>query len=644
MTGKEGHNTKLAENVSGSKATAFKIVAILIPFLLLFLAEVGLRLAGYGSSFPVFIEAPGRPGYLVMNSSVSEKYFFAKQNATSGYREYFKKQKDDDVFRIFVLGASTGVGYPYFTNGSFHRWLQFALNETFPEQKFQVINLSLTAINSYTLLDFTPAVIEQKPDAVLIYAGHNEYYGALGVGSVNSLGRYPNLVNAVLKLRNLRTMQLATNVYLSLKTAFSTTAGEPETLMKRMVANQSIAFGSETYQAGVDQFRHNMKAVLSRLSEHEIPTFISTVVSNEKDVAPFISDSSSSEKSAAYHYQKGRQAYANEQYKRAESEFVQAKELDMLRFRAPEAINASIRYLAGDFPDVYLVENEQRFQDASPHGIPGNELLSEHVHPNLQGYSLLAYGFYQSLKRHQPFDLPWVNPLSLADLRREMPLTEVDSLQGAYEVTMLKSGWPYYDDIEPHQPETIPEKIAAQLVLKEISWEEAMQQLFQYYEQNNKYKKALNVMQAFSLEHPDNANAYFKAAELALQLNDQPQAARLFAKTFALQKTTANARKIAARLIRNGYFSDAQSYLTYIIKHDPKDYISQRLQDAINVVLNIPDAPASNSQKVEKALQQARIYQMVGEDDKATDHVNRALQLDPSNTEAQSLAKKINPS
>ena len=35
----------------------------------------------------------------------------------------------------------------------------------------------------------TGAAWSQEPDAVLIYAGHNEYYGALGVGSTESLGR-----------------------------------------------------------------------------------------------------------------------------------------------------------------------------------------------------------------------------------------------------------------------------------------------------------------------------------------------------------------------------------------------------------------------------------------------------------------------
>lgn len=645
--GKQENHTKQTEpasNIDQRKATIFKIVAIFVPFLLFLLVEIGLRLAGYGSSFPVFVKAQGRPGSLVMNADVSQKYFFTEQNATSGYREVFKKEKDPGTYRIFVLGASSGVGYPYFTNGSFHRWLQYALNETFTNQKFEVVNLSLTAINSYTLLDFTPAMIEQDPDAVLIYAGHNEYYGALGVGSVNSLGRYPWLINGVMKLRDLRTIQLATNAYLYMRTALSSTGDEQETLMKRMVANQSIAYGSSTYQEGIDQFAYNMNALLSKLNSEDIPTFISTIVSNEKDLAPFVSDTVSGEKPAATYFREGRQAYQKGQYNEAKEAFIQAKERDMLRFRAPEAINTTIRNLADKYAAAHLVENERRFEAASPHGIPGNELLSEHVHPNLQGYSLLAYSFYQSLREANPFGLHWTDTLSLAVLRRGMPITAVDSLQGSLEVTMLKSGWPYYQQTEIPKPTTVPEQIAGQLVLKNITWEQAMLQQFHYYRQNGEFEKALKVMEGILLEHPENSSAYFDAAELAVQVEDSARATRFFAKTFELKKSTSIARKIAARLIRSGYFSAANRYLAYIVENEPQDYVSRRLQEAITTVWEIPESGATSSQKAEKALKKAQIYQMVGEDEKAIEYVNMVLRLDPTNAEAKKLAQTINPS
>lgn len=63
------------------------------------------------------------------------------------------------------------------------------------------MNTSLVATNSYTIRDMVPEILEQQPDMVIIYSGHNEYYGALGVGSSQSLGRYPMVTNFYLRLK-----------------------------------------------------------------------------------------------------------------------------------------------------------------------------------------------------------------------------------------------------------------------------------------------------------------------------------------------------------------------------------------------------------------------------------------------------------
>ena len=60
-------------------------------------------------------------------------------------------------------------------------------------------------MNSFTLRDLFPGVLEQKPDLVLIYTGHNEYYGALGVGSMESLGSSREMVNFLLYLNKFKT-------------------------------------------------------------------------------------------------------------------------------------------------------------------------------------------------------------------------------------------------------------------------------------------------------------------------------------------------------------------------------------------------------------------------------------------------------
>ena len=197
--------------LSQQRTRWFKAIAILLPLVALFLLEGVLRLVGYGQEYPLFV-ASDQPGHVVMNPRVSEKYFTNSRDATIGFQEPFSLEKAPNTFRIFVFGASTAVGYPYLHNGSFHRWLQYRLNCTFPDKRIEVINLALTAVNSYTVWDFAHQLPDYQPDAVLIYAGHNEYYGALGVGSTSAIGSTPALVRLVLYLREYRTVQWLTSV------------------------------------------------------------------------------------------------------------------------------------------------------------------------------------------------------------------------------------------------------------------------------------------------------------------------------------------------------------------------------------------------------------------------------------------------
>jgi len=82
-----------------------------------------------------------------------------------------------------------------------------------PGRNFEIINLSLTAVNSYTTLGFAREVVDYDPDAVLIYTGHNEYYGAPGVASTERVGDNPFLIHLTLRLREFRLFQLLTNLY-----------------------------------------------------------------------------------------------------------------------------------------------------------------------------------------------------------------------------------------------------------------------------------------------------------------------------------------------------------------------------------------------------------------------------------------------
>src|SRR5450432_1166168 len=219
-TSKRNLTVPSQKRISKKRVLLFKVISILLPFLVLILLEVALRIFHYGHDLSLFREYPGDKNFLVLNPDASKRYFNDPALAPTGNSELFKKIKDKNTCRIFILGESTTIGYPYFHNGSFHRWLQYRLMQTFPDRQFEIINLSLTAVNSYTVLGFAKDLVNYEPDAVLIYSGQNEYYGTLGVGSSNKISGNPHIIQSILWLRQLRLTQLTTSLYYKIVGAF----------------------------------------------------------------------------------------------------------------------------------------------------------------------------------------------------------------------------------------------------------------------------------------------------------------------------------------------------------------------------------------------------------------------------------------
>jgi lysophospholipase L1-like esterase len=516
------------------KILLFKSMAFLLPILLLIFLELALRLLGYGHDLSLFVEDADNADYLVMNSHASEKFFSNPANASIGNFEKFREKKLPGTFRIFVLGESTTIGYPYMHNGSFHRLLQYRLMHTFPDINFEIINLSLTAVNSYTVLDFAQTVAGYEPDAVMIYTGHNEYYGALGIGSTNRISGSRFIIRTMIKLRQFRTVQLLTSAVNGIQGLFAKKTDADETLMKKMAGDQQIAWHSEKYEKGIRQFSDNINETCRLLSKKNIPVFISNLVSNEKDLKPFIS--SKEKASALDQFNEGTIAYAQKDYLKAKQFFIKAKDLDLLRFRAPDTFNAIIARLPATYPGVYLVDAKSLFEQHSSGGILGAETLLEHVHPNLYGYALLSEAFYQSLKRHGMIAAAWPNEMPFDQLLRDLPVTKVDSIKGALEIASLKMQWPFNDPVKRLPVQSFEEKLAAGLLSKKITWTQVMDTLMPYYIQQNNYPEALRVAESAMLEYPYDATFYELAGKFSIMLSRNRQASLYMQKAYQLNK------------------------------------------------------------------------------------------------------------
>ena len=191
----------------------FYLILIAIPLIFFIILEISLRAFDYGNEFKMFVSlSDNYPDKIFLNPELPKKYFTGLKEGPGVIPDGFDVVKKDNCFRVFVLGGSSAAGWPYVPNVSFSRQLKRRLELLYPDNTIEVINCGVSAINTYTIRDFIPGIIEQKPDLVLIYAGHNEYYGALGAASSVSMGTSRNLINLYLYLQKFRTVQLVQNI------------------------------------------------------------------------------------------------------------------------------------------------------------------------------------------------------------------------------------------------------------------------------------------------------------------------------------------------------------------------------------------------------------------------------------------------
>jgi tetratricopeptide (TPR) repeat protein len=671
---------KPAQKQSSKRIIFFKILSILSSILLLYIFEFSLKVFHYGHDLRLFIEAPEDKSFLQLNPDASKKYFTNQKIATTGNIELFKKKKDANTLRIFVLGESTTIGYPYFHNGSFHRWLQYRLSHTFPDRNFEIINLALTAVNSYTVFGFTKEVVEYEPDAVLIYTGHNEYYGALGVGSTEKIGNNPELVNLILYLRQFRLVQLITNTYEQIQRAIGgNTADTGGTRMKLMVSEQRIPYQSTLYQKGIEQFRHNMDETLKLLSKHNIPVFVSNLVSNEKDLKPFVSFPTDNVKLPAFNrnytlgvaaftnrkyaeaytyfqaanqinnahalctYYLGETAYEQGNFGLAKTYFTKAKDLDGLRFRAPEKLNELISQLCQKYKGAHLVDAKTEFEAKSANKIIGDELILEHVHPDLMGYALLSDAFYKSMKKEKLIAINTENEMSFTQLIQEMPITKVDSLAGLYKVSNLKRNWPFSEVMSshPYAIKTVEEKLAYGVTSQQLAWPDAISQLYDYYINNHELEKARKVVETFVLEYPTDARYYEKAAMLSGKLKDDAKAIFYFKKAFALAPSFDKARYLFVLFLRLDRPAEAIPYLDYAIQNNTSQFNLNPVKADAEQVVQLKQAFARDSTNLTTLNQIANAYYRMDNKSGASKYLRKILRIDADNPNALALMAQI---
>ncbi|MGK2935001.1 MAG: GDSL-type esterase/lipase family protein [Gemmatimonadaceae bacterium] len=358
-----------------------------------------MRLARPGGGLPLFRQATFVPGdYVTANPEVGRRWFAAIDQPPAPPPEPFPREKRGGDFLVFVLGESSAAGFPYPRNAAFSRLLRDVLGDMLPNRRVDVVNLGIAATNSFAILDMAREVAGRRPDAVLIYAGHNEYYGALGAASRVSVPGGTGAVRLYLKLLRLRAVLALRNALVALRARDGAPASDLEaaSLMEILARDRQVPLDGPDYLRGVEQFEANMAGIVRSFARAGVPVLVASLGSNLRDQPPFAAEANSRPGGADSAFAGAHSALGRGDTALARTLFVRACELDVVRFRAPEEFNAVIRRVTA-VPGATYVPVAERLASESPAGIAGSGFFLEHVHPNLAGQALIGRAFFDAM-------------------------------------------------------------------------------------------------------------------------------------------------------------------------------------------------------------------------------------------------------
>ncbi|NOZ60687.1 MAG: tetratricopeptide repeat protein [Calditrichaeota bacterium] len=653
------------------KKLFFFIVTFLIPVLFFVLLELSLRLIGAGGDekLIVKIKENGKEFYQ-LNQNVGKRYFVRTDASMIPqlYPQRFPVKKSPRTIRIFLLGGSTMAGFPYELNARINSLLKDRLSVYFPKKNVEVINFGLSAVNSFTVLDFAREIVDYQPDLAIIYMGHNEFYGAFGVGSLEQFAKNPRWVRFYLRLRRFRTFLLLRSAIA--KIYAKTRASDQnyhQTLMEKIAKKKAIPVNSADYRLACRYFRENLDEIISTIQKKKIHVFVSTLTSNLKDQFPFVSlfsDSIPREQKAAWekafheadeefkntnyrkcfqylqqcreidsrpaklHFLLGKYFFANRDTLHARQEFIYARDGDALRFRAPSIFNEIIEQVAAEHKTP-VIPMDSVFNASSPEKIVGYGLITEHLHPNIRGFEIMAKAFAKTFVQQFPLNEPPRN-LSFSDeyFQQKAAITIFDEAIGDVTIQKLTSRWPYRHkrnliQYENSADKEFVESLVKKYQSKEISWNQAHYSLADYFIQKSQFEKALREYLAVIKVVPKNYYPHFKIANLFFAQNKFAEAAEWYKKALLRNNKPFVKAKLGMVYLNMSKFAEAEKIFLDAIRQE------EHLKSL---------SPAESSLLYYYfALSQIQL----GKQNSAREPLQKALQFNPNNAEARQLLKLL---
>ena len=261
----------------------FGLIALLLPFAALLIGETALRLSGFGGYPPIIrLVGPVESGTLAITDPAgAATYFFANRDRP-GYNEQhsFLVPKPLNTVRIFLVGESAIKGFPQPRNLACSAFLEQMLQDAWPTRTVEVINLGTTAVASFPVLEIMTEALAYQPDLIVIYTGHNEFFGTYGTASIGRAGSRPCMLRANRWLHSLAVVQAIEKLLPAPKHEGN------QTLMETMVGKSYVGPDDWRRHAAAINLHANVGDMLDRCRAKGVPALVCTQPTNERDLAP----------------------------------------------------------------------------------------------------------------------------------------------------------------------------------------------------------------------------------------------------------------------------------------------------------------------------------------------------------------------
>ena len=397
-----------------------------------------LRLVGYGPVLDFVVPRLDRGARRIMGINPQAWRRFhpvigrTRQPVRFAPWREFIDPKPPGTFRVMFMGESTVEGYPHEPNGAAPAFLQAMLQRVWPDRPVEVINCGVTAINSWSLRAWARELLRCEPDLLVIYAGHNEFYGGYGAASLRLAPTSRLRVRSHIWLRDLKLARLLEDVVGAVGSGRDPARGP---IMEQLARGRHVPLDGPLYAGCRENFRVNLEDIARAARSAGVPLLLCSLVSNERDLVPMASlhrPGLAPESLAAWqaHHDAGLAAvrtgdwnaalaafsaaagiddrYAEIPYylaqahdrlgdaPQAQTLYRRARDLDALRFRATAEFSEVIRDVAARHGALFA-DVRPAFESASPQGLIGWNLMTDHLHPTVFGHYLIARTILETL-------------------------------------------------------------------------------------------------------------------------------------------------------------------------------------------------------------------------------------------------------